>query len=353
MVGMKKFILSSLILSLLAGCGLPDSTASCGESEYQEYSVKGDFLLDHGERIAFAPKCYYDPTSPDLKCGLAAVGVETSKTLYQSSGNMDCPSVAQGVHFNYNLTDFSKLVVMTSDGTSKPLLSYSYLKTAYKADYNNARYGVSRFDYYASFNSFNEVDSDLVQTNVIECDSLGVVDFSIKDAKGTKIHVKYDMSYFIDNLRTGIKINDDDIYIFYLGEYTSLDTTECFFRNADMNRANGYDTRIITNSHAEECLNQCSNCNEELPVARIEYSLSPYGSKKESSLYLTCESEPEIQDSVPQILTIYGYEDVYCKAVRIIPYIDEISMPECQFRDVNCLARKPRWGNVFYKTSRQ
>ena len=345
--------LSILVLHLLVGCSLPDLTGPCGESKNQEYVVKGDFLLDHGERIAFAPKCYYDPASPNLKCGLAVLGVETYKTIAQSRGNMNCPGVSRGVVFNYDSTDFDKLFITTSDGATKPLFSYSYSKTAYRVYYNNnSAYDIPKLDYYDSFSYLNKVKPEQMQMNLIECDSLGVIDFSIKDAKGTQIHMEYDLSYFIEKLQTALKISDDGLHISN-GDRYFYRTEQCFYREVEMSNTLVYNTNIVAISHMDNCLKQCLDCNGEIPVVRIMYSL-PSGLTSLNftypSLVLTCKSDPEIQDSVPQIFTIGGYKEDYCKAIRVLPYVDGVSASECKSGEINCSSQLPM-GNVVYKPS--
>jgi len=357
---MKNLVLFSLVLSLLAGCGLPDlSNPPCREDVYQEYSIKGDFLLDHGERIVFAPKCYYDPASPDFKCGIAALGVETRKTVHRSQDNMDCPGVAQGAVFNYDSTDFDKLVITTPDGSSKPLLSYSFTKNAYDGSYG--------YDNFATFSRLERVDSQQVQMDLIECDSLGVVDFSIKDAKGNKVRMKYDLSYFLNDIKPALIVTDSALQIHYgldysyLGENSRLNT-KCTYNSAFIV---GYqeteDTNVVTNSYMEECLNQCVDCHGEIPIAKMQFTRKSMGWPATiPDLVLACESEPEIQDTVPSLLVVYGKKEVYCKAVRIIPYLDyyvyKPPTSDCPYGEGNPICNRGEesfLGNIVYKPSQK
>ena len=362
---MNKLLVTAPVLFLLTACDLPNvSPGSCSEDSFEEYSVKGDFLLDHGERIAFAPKCYYDPASPDFKCGLAVIGAETRKTIIRSKGNMDCPGTSTGALFNYDSTDFSKLVITTSDGSTKPLLSYSYTKSAFSGSYTNNIYNIQEgVDNFASINSLNKVDEQQVQTNLIEGDSQGIVDFSVKDAKGNKVHLKYDLSYFIDILQTALKTSDDTLRISYGHQYEYLFENvplnkKCAYRSVAVSPNLIYDTNTVAISHMDECLSECSDCNGELPIAKIQY---PIFISSETNTYPTliqaCESEPEIQDTVPLALSYLNPKKDYCKSIRILPYIDRIQTPPspgCEFGDINCPLRDEiPWGNVVYKPSQE
>jgi hypothetical protein len=358
---MNKILLAAPVLFLLTACDLPNiSPGSCSEDSFEEYSVKGDFLLDHGERIAFAPKCYYDPASPDFKCGLALIGAETSKTIVRTNDNMDCPGTSSGAQFNYDSTDFSKLVVTTSDGSSKPLLSYSYTKNAFNAYYTNNYYDNREgYDYFASINSLNKVDEQQVQINLIESDSQGIVDFSIKDAKGNKVHLKYDLSYFINKLQNALIIDDDTLRISYGHHYEYLledprSDNKCFYRSIAVSTSLHYDTNTIANSLMEKCLSECSDCHGEIPVAKMHYTTLEL---KSPSLILTCESEPEIQDTVPLALSYFNSKKDYCKSIRVLLYIDHVYPAGCKPGDINnCPAgiyNEIPWGNVIYKPSQE
>ena len=356
---MKRLILSSLALFALTECGLTDT--SCRDSSYEDYYVEGDFLLDQGERIVFAPKCYYDPALSDLKCGLSALGVETLRTDYYSAPTMNCSAVGEGARFDYDSTDFSKLSVIMADGSTKPLLSYSYARRAYEGYYSYSNYGT---DHFASFSRFHRADFQQVQAGLIESDSLGIVDFSVKDAKGNKIHMKYDLSYFISNMQSVLIMGGDSLRFIYGGNYEYLFddgylNEKCLHRSVAITGALHHDTNAVANTHIQECLNECSDCYGEFPVAKIEYIVHA-SLQVIPELVMECESVPEIDDFVQEKRTYNGMEDDNCKAFRVIPYVNQIYTPSssgCKLGETDCpsgaFGERLLWGNLIYRSSQE
>ena len=137
-------------------------------------------------------------------------------SVYISKGNISNPDPILTLDAKIELKGFYADVtsMMDMSGYNNPERSGSYTNNIY-----NIQEGVDNF---ASINSLNKVDEQQVQTNLIEGDSQGIVDFSVKDAKGNKVHLKYDLSYFIDILQTALKTSDDTLRISYGHQYEYL-----------------------------------------------------------------------------------------------------------------------------------
>jgi hypothetical protein len=308
-------------LFLLLGCeGFDIDPTVCRESVYHDYSVKGDFLLDHGERIVFTPKCYYEKSSPKLKCGLAVLGVETRKIIKYSTYGMSCPSTEETAIFNYDSTDFSKVIVVTSKDSSKSILSYTHILS--KDEFSLSVMDVREFnDKVMPLTILNGFDSEL---GFIESDSLGIVDFSLKDVRGTRVHVKLDFSANINYLNSGTILSDSGITLLFDSDYDFLDE-ECNMSKVRFTHCcDSVKENVITNAQMKMCLTSSAKDNVEIPLGILPWQpiLGDYYIR---DYMLKCESEPEIQDSTR---TFRGDLEIRCKSLRVVFYRENLFYKE-------------------------
>lgn len=327
---MKKYF-AVFFLLFFAKCGFVPPDVGCAQNTYHDYVIKGHFLLNRGERIAFSPKCYYEKNQSRLRCGLAALGVEEYKFFHYSSGDMDCLAIEEAARFNYDSTDFSKVIVVSSNDSSKSIFSYSYTNSKYRYVVGNIRNYVGN-DTIIPFGRIKGVDTQQIHLNLIESDSLGIVDFSLKDANGTRIHIKYNLSPFISDVLSNIEISDSGISLSYNENYKILNKyckIQTVYASGDSGKI---DKNVVTNIQLDTCLGLYENSNTEIPIGILPiHPLFP--DQAEADLILTCESEPEIKDSVPMAMWKHVVGN-YCHSIVIAPYNTSTSP----------------WENFFYKS---
>ena len=328
---MKRFFVF-LFLFLLGGCGDFDigGPTVCRENVYHDYSVKGDFLLDHGERIVFTPKCYYEKSYPKLRCGLAVLGVETRKVIRYSTYGMDCPSTEETARFDYSSTDFSKVIVVTSKDSSKSILSYSHILS--KDEFTLNHYFTYYNDKVLSLTALQGVDSLPVQLDLIESDSLGVVDFSLKDVNGTRVYMRFDLSPDINYWNSGVTSSDSGITLLFDWDYKFLDA-ECNMREFQFchycRDSDSVTKNIITNDQMKTCLKANPESDDEISLGVLPSLFLEYANEYRNSM-LACESEPEIQINVSHTFDDDLEDDLCrrCKSLRVVFYGDTLFYKE-------------------------
>lgn len=263
---MKRLIVVLLALFFVTECGLLEGDGPLVSVE--EYRMKGDFLFNKGARIVFTPICFYKKNEQRIQCGLSASGVETEfirkysldgekvyvRYNYYDKSDNKYYFEKQGYAYKSEYVKFDKLIVITEKDSSNNILQYvNFFCSSFSNEIVNGFY----------YDSTTKIGHA-----VIESDSLGIVDFVLKDAEGTKVHIKYDMSHLIQEVRDSAIVTADGIkFVYEQGNfqwYEMNDLESCFInpkKFSSLNDSNTYESNsvFIKNASIDQCISFCNS----------------------------------------------------------------------------------------------
>lgn len=237
-------------LLLLTTCVLMQA---CLEQDYSgdvvvtHEKISGEFLLNNGERLEFAPECDYDGTD-SWHCGLTFKGLEEKKQTYSycRGGDFGCDS--KTVVFDNTNADLSGIEITQKTGKS------------YKLD----------------------------STALIEPNENGIVDFTIKDAKKNEIHLQYNMSNFLKTIKDSIVVSDGGLYL-NMEYYKAIDE-QCNLFSIRMSHQQADETVFISDSLIRSCFaKENKSPQQKIAIATFQYSAS----------IDSCETSPGVSDPFP------------------------------------------------------
>jgi hypothetical protein len=266
---MKRIVLLMVLFLFVTECGVVEGLGY-SPLKVEDREMKGDFLFNKGARIVFAPFCFYKRDELRVQCGLSALGVET---YFTRSFDLDGQRIV--VRYTYSDTlageydeklglrvntlekvKFDKLMVVTKEDSLKNILQYM----------NSLR--CSKFAG-EELNGFNVDSSMKVNYDIIESNSAGIVDFTLKDAGGTRVHIKYDMSHFIQGIRDSLHVSENGIEFLYRQEkfqWQEMKDLETCFTNPRSNSVmqessvgGDKQTNFLSNSSIDQCISFCNN----------------------------------------------------------------------------------------------
>ena len=257
---MKRIVLLMVLFLFVTECGVIEGLGY-DPLKVENISMGGDFLFNHGGRLYFTPSCYYKKESGDIQCGLSALGFGTHYTRgYNLDGEQNEVLFNPRDSVSHELLSFDKLMIV-KDGSEKSILSYLATTNIDKYLYYFNGEEIKRFYRKGGF-----VDS--VEHFLIECDSLGMVDFTLKDMEGTRIRIKYDMSHFLQGVRDSVIISKEGVKFLYRQPsfqwFTMLDLNTCFInplRNTESGDSLLYENRtsFVSKVSIDQCVSYCNS----------------------------------------------------------------------------------------------
>ena len=261
---MKRIVLLMVLFLFVTECGVIEGLGY-SPLKVENISMGGDFLFNHGGRLYFTPSCYYKKERGDIQCGLSALGFGTHYTRgYNLDGERNEVLFNPRDSVSHEYLRFDKLMVEKKNDSTRSILNYlstSNFANIYPPPYYFSGEEVSDFRQY--LNSSAKIDFLL-----IESDLSGLVDFSLRDANGTKIHIKYDMSHFMQGIRDSVTISDSGIEFAYKNEnfmwYEMKNMETCFTKPLKKSSLrdssfNGEPSVVLANSAMDQCRSFCEN----------------------------------------------------------------------------------------------
>ena len=202
--------------------------------------IKGEYFFDYEHPVFFTEECRFNEKSDALKCGLIAVGVRTD-------ADTCCSQV-----------DFSKVMVMWQNGKKENILSFATIEKVQPSVFKGIEN--ERITTFSSMVFKDELDSLKIKNELLESDSVGIVEFEIIDGSGKRIHVNYQMEMiylkkFISLRKEGVAFRKNHNFNVMENQCLSARDTED-------------DSLFFPYTLLHQCALQCDSCDMVLPVAK-------------------------------------------------------------------------------------